>query len=133
MIVMEIGGLAFLAVASYFDFQKREIPYAVSLGMVGYGLIFCVIFKTFSNILTAAVIFLILFLMCRFSGLGGADAILGAASGLIIGMNASWALFLAFLFSLPRAYLSTRDKVEYPFVPYILFGYLIVMVWTILH
>ena len=130
MIAIFIIEVIILIIASILDIQGKDIPIKLSVfSLIMHTLLFYItnngtIFL--HNLFFAAMIFGMFLIGNLFFNLGGADTLMAATATIGIG---SWGLIMAliaFLTSIPYAiYREKIKKPQYPFIPFILIGYLI--------
>lgn len=84
-------------------------------------------------ILISILIFIILFLLCYFGNLGGADCLLGSICALYVGLYSLLGILLAFMLALPYTINMKKhdNEHEYAFIPYIWIGMMVVILLKI--
>lgn len=122
-----------LTVASVYDIKTREIPIILSAlsnaVRLFYLAVFCDRQVIIESLLSAFIIFIILFFIAYFGNLGGGDCLIGESIGLYLGFYGLYAIILAVIFSIPQVIYKTvkKDTEPYPFVPYLTAGFVTVL------
>ena len=88
------------------------------------------------SILCSGFLFLFFFIVAKFTNFGGADVLLLTTIGFCLRLQAFFAAWLAFLFAIPYTIfiryemsgIPDNEKKEYPFVPFLFLGTLVVTV-----
>lgn len=125
--------LAVFVAASVLDLMGKDIPLWMFPLAAGFrGIYFCV-HGTGSGFLvctlSALILFLIYYIAARFGSMGGADCLGAAVLGFTLGYYGLFAAVAASVLSIPQAAFATRKKQAYPFLPYLLAGFLIVLAY----
>ncbi|MCR1989768.1 prepilin peptidase [Blautia coccoides] len=132
MIIFEI---IILTAASISDIRSREVPIKLTVLSNAVRIIYLAVSKNrqvlLESLISAAAVFAVMFLIAYYGNLGGADCLLGETIGFYLGLYGLYAVIIATLLSMPQAaYKSFKhDKSPYPFVPYLMAGFLIVLGW----
>ena len=138
MIICIIIGAVLLVAASYHDIRTLEVPlrYPILANIFpfGYMIIEGSDLLFIEHIISAALIFIFLFLFSWFGNLGGADCLIGEVIGLYLGLNGLYAVLIGIICSLPQVtYKAIRkNRKPYPFVPYLTAGYISVAILSII-
>ena len=131
----------FLIAASIFDLvNDKEIPLSIGIAGIIVRMIEMVLLEPYNikHYLTISVIiFFVLITGAVLGAIGGADCIYGAMICFYLGEYGLYIIMLAFILTLPVAlYIKKKNetdnkKLEFPFVPYLLFSTAIVVMYLL--
>ena len=124
-----------LVITSVLDIKGKDIPLKIHAILASAQIIILAVtedaYTITGRLLYAAAVFGIFFAGNLFFGLGGADTLAAASSSIGIGAGGLIMAMAALILSLPYAICRKRKgKGEYPFIPFLLAGYIISIILT---
>ncbi len=135
--------ISFLLIGSMFDiFNNEMIP--VPLGIIGIiiksiELIICEPQNALMHVVCAIAVCLLFLVGAYMGAYGGADSIFAAMTGLYLGMDGVIAILISIIISLPYSIYLKRKEVngeissaEFPFIPFLFVGTLIMVFKSLL-
>ena len=125
---MRIVLLPFLIIASIFDWKTRTIPFWVAIPPFLFQSVILIIRGQYWNFAYGAGFFLFFLIWAYFRVIGGADCIYGGLVGLYFGMSAFYVLVISCVMSIPHGIYAKTRKTDYPLLPYLFFGALIITI-----
>ncbi len=135
-VILSVTLVAFLLVAAIYDYRTLEVPIPLSVSTIVIVIVELtagVFFEklpfhdALMHVVVAVCISILLIILMIFGNLGGADMFFGTAFGLVLGLFGFAALLNSFLLPLPYLILREDKNKEYPFVPFMLVGYILTL------
>lgn len=125
--------ICIVCAATIYDLLGKPIPIwltVVGISIKAYELITYEPYNLREHIFTSTICAIILFGVAYFGNLGGADCLIGTLIVFQMGMYGIVALVVSFILAIPYAvYMKIKNKEkEYPFIPYMMAGALIVLI-----